>query len=81
MEPARQYLARVRTTMANERTLMSYFRSAMASIGLAAFVIKFFPHWGYQVFAGICVILGLILVYFGVRRFVKQRRKIERLQR
>jgi uncharacterized membrane protein YidH (DUF202 family) len=67
--------------MANERTLMSYFRSAMAVIGLAAFVFKFYPHWGYKAFAVFCLALGLVIAYFGIRRFIRQRKKIERLQK
>lgn len=80
MEPKRNYLARVRTTMANERTLLSYYRSSVALLGFAAFIYKFLQSWATITLSILCVFFGLFLAYIGTRRFIKQRRKIERLK-
>lgn len=74
----RHYFARIRTQLANERTLMSYYRSAMALLGLSAFVFKFYDHPVIYAVAGIFVLLAVILAVYGITRYYKFKSKLLR---
>lgn len=80
MEPPRNVLARIRTIMANERTLLSYYRSALASIGLAAFIYKFFPSVTAAIFAILAVVFGIGIAVYGTLRFITVRDRLDRLK-
>lgn len=74
----RHYFARIRTQLANERTLMSYYRSALALMGLGAFVFKFYAHMVFYIVAGIFVILGITLAIYGITRYYRFKEKLLR---
>ena len=78
IKDSRNYLARLRTQMANERTLMSYYRSALALIGLGAFVFKFYENMVFYVVAGLFVLLGIILGIYGMTRYYRFKSKLLR---
>lgn len=65
----RNYLAQLRTQMANERTLMSYYRSTLALIGLGAFIFKFYDAPVFRIVSGISVATGIILAIYGTLRY------------
>lgn len=79
MAQAQNKLAKVRTTMANERTLLSYYRSSIAILGLAAFVFKFYDHWVFKGLSGLFVLVSLLLAIYGTNRFNKKHEKIEEM--
>ncbi|MCA6073455.1 DUF202 domain-containing protein [Fulvivirga sedimenti] len=72
----RNYLARLRTQMANERTLMSYYRGALALVGLGAFIFKFYDSIFFIVLSGISVLTGVILSIYGTVRYRKYKQKL-----
>ena len=74
----RHYFARIRTQLANERTLMSYYRSGFALIGLGAFVFKFYQHMIFYVLSGVFVLAGLSLGIYGYLRYNRFKEKLLR---
>lgn len=80
MQPSdhRHYFARIRTQLANERTLMSYYRSGFALIGLGAFVFKFYQHMVFYILSGVFVIAGLSLGIYGYLRYNRFKEKLLR---
>jgi len=65
----RDRLARQRTELANERTLLSYIRTA-----LGVFIVGIPAVWGLelpgiQVLGVFSLVLGLVFLWVGVRRF------------
>ena len=65
----RDRLARQRTEMANERTLLSYIRTA-----LGFFIVDIPAVWwlelpGIQLLGVVSLVLGLVILGVGVRRF------------
>lgn len=65
----RDTLARDRTHFANERTLLAYWRTSLAFIGLGAFTIKFFPSIYFLVMGIISGLFGIGLFIHGTRKF------------
>ncbi len=74
----RNVLAIIRTQLANERTLMSYYRSAMALLGLSAFVFKFYSHPVFYIISGIFLILAIVMAVYGITRYYKFKKKVLR---
>ena len=74
----RNYLARLRTQMANERTLMAYYRGALALIGLAAFIFKFYNSWVFELLSALCVIAGVTIAIYGSVRYRNYKAKLLR---
>ena len=72
----RNYLARLRTQMANERTLMSYYRGALALIGLGAFIFKFYDAVAFQVLSVVSAVTGVILAIYGIARYRNYKAKL-----
>jgi putative membrane protein len=72
----RNYHARLRTQMANERTLLSYYRSGLACIGLGAFIFKFYESTFFVVLSALAVVIGIIIVIYGSIRYRKFKQKI-----
>ncbi len=67
-----------RTHLANERTLLAYWRTSLALFILGAFMMKFLEEI-YFVASLIAMILGFILFIFGTKRFLAEKRKIEKM--
>ena len=68
----------MRTLLANERTLMSYVRGALAMIGLAAFLFKFFKEESYWfvVLAIVLAVGAIVFTLVGFYKFFERRSKI-----
>lgn len=71
-------LDRLRTSLANERTLLAYIRTALALLVFGMAAIKFFPEFPLVIFiGGVFMISGAGLLAGGMLHF----RKISRLIR
>lgn len=78
MRDRRHYFARIRTQLANERTLMSYFRAGLALIGISAFVFKFFTSLAFLILSALFLIFGVGIVTYGILRYFRFKKKILR---
>lgn len=74
----RDYLAGDRTHLANERTLLAYWRTALAFAILGPIMIKFFPSTNSLILAIIFMIFGIGLFIFGISRFYKVKKHINK---
>lgn len=73
----RDYLALDRTALANERTLMSYLRTALALVIAGASALQFVDRLAVQVLAVALILAGTALAGLGVSRYRAYRRRIE----
>ena len=73
----REGLAVSRTQLANERTMLAYLRTALSLYAAAALLLQFFEKDYYLGIAIILLVLGTLLLAFGVYRFVSVDRKIK----
>ncbi len=65
----RDSLAQYRTVLANERTFLSYTRTAIGIIALALFAFKFAPA-NVNILLGICILFVAAGIWsFGVHRY------------
>ncbi len=71
-----QYLARLRTQMANERTLMSYFRAALALMGISLFSLRFFDDVVFIIVSIVFGALSIFLAIYGIIRYRKFKEKL-----
>lgn len=67
----REDLAIDRTVLANERTLLSYIRTALALLITGLSLLKFFPEPHFRILAIILIGVGVVFVFFGIKRFTK----------
>lgn len=72
----RDHLAIGRTTLANERTLLAYIRTAMAAFIAGVSLIKFFDSIIIEIIGWIFVPSGIITIIVGLIRFQKQKESI-----
>ena len=73
----RDHLAYDRTVLANERTLLSYFRTAIALLAGGGTLIKLFPDESDMVNLGVVLlILGILSGLVGVVRFIAVRKRL-----
>lgn len=77
----RDSLAMQRTKMANERTLLSYIRTAMAMVLAGLTFIKFFEDLFYIGIGIFSIPIGVGVAYFGYHRFTEKRKEILRNSR
>jgi len=76
MRDHRQYLARLRTQMANERTLMAYARCSLTLIGIGLFVFKFYEEMVFTIAAGLLGLVGFIVAGYGVFHYKRFKQKL-----
>lgn len=73
----RDHLAYDRTVLANERTLLSYVRTAIALLAAGGTLWKLFPEESQMVSLGVSLLgLGVISGLIGLWRFVAMLRKL-----
>ncbi len=77
----RDELAIDRTLLANERTFLAYARSAVALVLAGLTFVHFSESGWYRVVGVLCVPLGVAVLLFGTRRFVRTRAHIRRVRR
>lgn len=64
--------------MANERTLMAYYRGAIAMLGVSAFVFKFYSSWLFAALAIVFLVIGVGMAVYGTLRYYRFKKKILR---
>jgi putative membrane protein len=74
----RDRLARHRTEMANERTLLSYVRTALGLIAIAVPAVWWFEEPVIQALGVLSLIMGLGFLAIGIRRFLTFKTEINR---
>ena len=65
----RDRLARQRTELANERTLLSYIRTALGFIIVGIPAVWWLEMPGIQLLGVVSLVIGLVFLGVGVRRF------------
>ena len=68
LSPTNQ-LAVTRTILANERTLLSYFRIALGSLLGGAGMIKFFEHPVYLIAGAVLLISSVAWIFIGIYKY------------
>lgn len=75
----RDSLAVERTHLANERTLLSYIRTALALLAGGAMVLRFLDNDPLLMrFAWVALVVGTLVLVIGSYRFFSVRRRISR---
>ena len=73
----RDFLALVRTDLANERTLLAYGRTALMVSATGVTLLKFFPDsMAVRIAGWPLVALGVLIALFGVIRFARLRSRL-----
>jgi putative membrane protein len=73
-------LKKLEAYLSNERTLLSYIRTASTVIVLAVAMFKFFESKIIIQLGFAVLIIGLIIFVLGIYRFIQQRRRIRKLE-
>lgn len=76
----RDYLALHRTKLANERTYLSYIRTALAISGGGITFAKFFEDVIITTIGWIMVPIGVFLFLYGVRRYFETKGQFKALE-
>ena len=74
----RDRLARHRTEMANERTLLSYVRTALGLLAIGVPAVWWFEEPVIQALGVLSLMMGLACVVIGIRRFLMFKTEINR---
>lgn len=75
----RDYLALVRTDLANERTLLAYGRTALMVAATGVTLMKFYPEsMLVRTTSWPLVALGVLIALFGVIRFIRLQSRLHR---
>lgn len=72
----RDHLAIDRTTLANERTLLGYVRTALALTVVGASALRFFDSFAHFVLGWGFMGIGLLTALIGLSRFWQMKRRI-----
>jgi putative membrane protein len=72
----RDQLAVYRTVMANERTLLSYTRTALAMVVVGATLLEFVEQVAFRILGLLAILLGAGLMAVGLARFRSMQRRI-----
>ena len=67
--PIRDRLARQRTELANERTLLAYIRTALGFFIVGITAVWLLEQPGFQVMGVVSLVMGVVFLGVGVRRF------------
>ncbi len=75
----RDFLALVRTDLANERTLLAYGRTALMVSATGATLLKFYPDsMAVRAASWPLVVLGVLIALFGTIRFARLKSRLPR---
>ena len=72
------YLAIDRNKLANERTLLAYLRTSLAFLVAGISMIQFFSQFAFLVTGYILIPLSFIIIGFGIFRYRKVKKSIEK---
>lgn len=73
----RDYLAADRTTLANERTLLSYIRTSLALAAAGGSLIHFLTSLVADVGGGLLLALAVGILGWGLQRFIWYQRRLK----
>lgn len=76
----RDFLAADRTVLANERTFMAYIRTALALAAGGGTLIHFFETPLIKIGGILLIVLAVVILIWGIRRFLHYKRSLEALQ-
>ena len=74
----RDRLARQRTELANERTLLSYIRTALGFFIVGIPAVWWLELPGIQALGVVSLVVGVVFLWVGVRRFFSTKAAIDR---
>ena len=74
----RDQLARQRTEMANERTLLSYVRTALGCFAVGIPAVWWLQGLVIQILGAVSLVMGAVFLVVGVRRFLAVKAGIDR---
>ena len=77
----RDHLAIDRTILSNESTLLAYIRTSLAVIAAGATLVHFFIEFYIQCIGAILVILGIVILILGIRRYKMMDSSIKEIRR
>jgi putative membrane protein len=73
----RDYLAADRTALANERTFLSYVRTALAIAAAGGSIIHFLDSLAWNVFGVLLLITAVITLGWGIYQFQRYNRRLK----
>lgn len=76
----RERLAALRSVMANERTFLSYQRTALTQLAVAATFIHFFDHPALTVIGWCLLPISVATIALGVARYRRAKRRLRELE-
>lgn len=74
-------LAHIRTVLANERTFLSFQRTALAQFAGGASFIHFFEGTILKILGGFLIISASLTIYIGFWRYRKTKKQIEKYEK
>ena len=74
----RDRLARQRTELANERTLLSYIRTALGFFIVGIPAVWWLELPGIQALGVVSLVMGVVFLWVGLRRFFSTKAAIDR---
>lgn len=74
----RDYLARQRTSLANERTLLSYIRTSLYFLVSGTALMKVEDLANVKEFGYLSFLISVLLIIFGIYNFLKIRRRLKK---
>lgn len=77
-EDSEARLQNLQAHYSNERTFLSYVRTAASVIVLAVGFLKFFSEGGFKFAGWVCFVLGLAILILGVFRYGQEKQRINR---
>jgi putative membrane protein len=75
----RDWLALDRTILANERTVLAWTRTGLSSFIGGITLIKYINDTFYQITGYLGVVIGIIVFYSGIFRYIRLRKKLNKL--
>lgn len=75
----RDWLALDRTILANERTVLAWTRTGISVFLAGVTLIKYVDDDFFQVIGFCGVVLGILVTFFGIRRYVRLRKQLGKL--
>jgi len=75
----RDRLAIDRTVLANERTLLSYIRTALGFLALGVTAFELWDSTLARAAGAAALVLSLVLLFVGLKRFQDMRRRTQRI--
>jgi putative membrane protein len=73
-------LKKLEASLSNERTMLSYTRTAMSVLVLAVAMLKFFTDDTMIILGWAAVVFGVAILGLGIVRYIQERKRIHATQ-